>query len=422
MKLGFIRLVTLGVALLVAGCSDSTSPTGLSPGLAILDAEHGDEGSHFYFLPPMVPNPGATGVFDTTQPAVVEICEWTVLDCAPTITEFSVDAGTINVSVEDEHYKALWHAGDFNLDLTKLYRIRVFVGAHELGYADVQPVDNGKALKNLDTEEVIGLVDDRTLPIKFRIEEGALGTIIDATAMTAPTFSVGGVGSFATDTPVVEILTPGIYSVQEASGGVHLFEITATGQVSYEAAKEPFFDGLGTSKLTLVGYSVDIDATAMSAGGFSIGGIGGFSSTTVQSFTSLPGTKSIEEGSEGVHFFEVTEADTIGYEAAKEPFFDGSGTSQLTLVGFSIDIDATALGPEEFSLGGVGLFSTDSVQTVIMLPGGPLTGDKSFSHPDVGLFFYEVDDDGLLEYEVSLDAILSGRGTNTLAVTPAVAP
>ena len=105
MKLGFIRLVTLGVALLVAGCMDSTSPTDLSPGLVILDAEHGDEGSHFYFLPPLVPDPGATGIFDATQPAVVEICEWTGLDCALTITELSVDAGTINVSVEDEHYR-----------------------------------------------------------------------------------------------------------------------------------------------------------------------------------------------------------------------------------------------------------------------------------------------------------------------------
>ena len=418
MKLGFIRLVTLGVALLVAGCMDSTSPTDLSPSLVILDAEHGDEGSHFYFLPPMVPNPGATGVFDATQPAVVEICEWTGLDCALTITELSVGAGTITVSVEDEHYLALWHAGDFNLDLTKLYRIRVFVGAKELGFADVQPVSNGSGLKNIETGEVIGLIDNRTLPIKFRIEEGALGTIIDATAMTASAFSIGGIGTFSSDTPVVFDLVPGTYSVQEGSGGVHEFEITATGQVSYAAAKEPFFDGLGTPKLTLVGYSVDIDATAMTAGLFSIGGIGVFTTDTVRTLTSLPGVKSIQEGSGGVHLFEVTEADTIGYEAAKEPFFDGSGTSQLTLVGFSINIDATALGSSDFSLGGVGLFSTNAVHSVIMLPGGPPAGDKSFGHSDA-TFLFEVQENGLLEYAVSLNAFVSGRGTNTLTVTPA---
>ena len=142
MKLRFTGPVSLACVLLAAGCTEISSPTGptdLSPSLAILDAEHGDEGSHFYFLPPLVPNPSATGVFDATQPAVVEICEWTASACALTISEFSVAAGTINVSDEDEHYLALWHAGDFELDLTKLYRIRVLVGQRELGYADVQP-------------------------------------------------------------------------------------------------------------------------------------------------------------------------------------------------------------------------------------------------------------------------------------------
>ena len=120
MRLRLIRLATLGGALLVAGCMDSSSPTGLSPNLAILDAEHGDEGSHFYLLPPLVPDPGATGVFDATQPAVVEICELTGSVCALTITQFSVGAGTITISLEDEAYLALWHARDFELDLTNV--------------------------------------------------------------------------------------------------------------------------------------------------------------------------------------------------------------------------------------------------------------------------------------------------------------
>ncbi len=306
-KLGFIRLVTLGSALLVAGCMDGSSPTDLSPDLVILDAEHGDDGSHFYFLPPMVPNPGATGVFDASQPAVVEVCEWTGSDCALAITDFSVGAGTITVSVEDEHYLALWHAGDFALDLAKLYRIGVFVGAQELGFADVQPVANGGGLKNVETGEVIGLVDNRTLPIKFRIEEGAIdeGITIDATAMTAPTFAIGGIGSFPSATPKVLDLAPGLYSVQESSGGVHDFEITAAGLVSYAATKEPFLDGLGTSQLTLVGYSVEIDATAMTAGQYAIGGVGLSPSATVGTFTVLPGVKSVQELSGGVHEFSV---------------------------------------------------------------------------------------------------------------------
>jgi len=393
---------------------DSSSPTDLSPDLVIFDAEHGDEGSHFYFLPPMVPNPGTTGVFDANQPAAVEVCEWTGSDCVlPAITDFSVGAGTVSVSVEDEHYLALWHAGDFALDLTKFYRISVFVGPQELGYADVQPVANGGGLKNIETGVTIGLVDNRTLPIKFRIEEGALGIAIDATALTATTFFLGGIGGFLSATPVVLDLAPGTYTVEDGSGGVHEFEITGTGLVGYAAEKEPFFDGLGTSQLTLVGYDVIIDAIALSSPIYIIGGIGVVTpGATVDTITFLPGVKEIQDGSGGVHEFEVTETGVVTYAVEKEPFFDGSGTSQLTLVGYSIDIDATALVAPTFALSGVASFSKTSVQAVVMLP-----GIKFFSSTDA-TFVFEIQDDGLLEYDTSLDVILSGRGTNILTVTP----
>ncbi len=117
-----------------------------------------------------------------------------------------------------------------------------------------------------------------------------------------------------------------------------------------------------------------------------------------------------------MHEFEVDETGLVTYAAAKEPFFDGLGTSQLTLVGYSIGIDATALTSGSFSIGGVDVFPTTALHTLIMLP-----GIKSLSSAEA-TFDFEVEEDGLLEYEVSLDAILSGRGTNTLTVTPAVAP
>ena len=418
MKLRFVMSVTLAGAVLAAGCTGITTPTeptDVLPGLLIWDAEHGDEGSHFYFLPPMVPNPGATGIFDTTQPVAVQICEWTDSVCADTISEFSVQAGTITVSVEDEHYLALWHAGDFALDTTKVYRIRVLVGQQELGYADVQPVGNASALKNLETGEVIGLVDDRTLPIKLRIEEGALGITIDGTALTVDRFAVGGIGLFLTTTPHVLDLAPGPYTVNDLSGGIHAFEVTATGDISYATEKEPYFDGAGTSQLTLVGYDVTIDATALTPPNFFIGGIGGFPSATVATLTFLPGVKNVQDGSGEKHFFEVTEAGTVGYEAAKEPFFDGSGTAQLTLVGYSVIIDATAL-TGSFSIGGTGSFSTTVTHTITTVP-----GNKSFSSTDVS-FVYEVRADGLLDYEASLDVILSGRNTTTLTVQPGEGP
>ena len=404
MKLRFVRPITLGGALLVAGCMDNPSPTDLSPSLLIVDAEHGDDGSHFYFLPPMVPNPGATGVFDATQPAVVEVCELIDEgpDCEETITVFSVDDGTIDVSVEDEHYLALWHAGDFVLELDKLYRISVFVGAQELGYADVEPVANGSGLKNIDTGEVIGLVDNRTLPIKFRIEEGAIdeGITIDATALSAPTFSIGGVGggSFSTDTPQVLDLAPGVYSVGESSSAnTHEFVVTATGVVT-EA--EPFLDGSGTT-LTLVGYDVSIDATVLTAPTYSIGGGVGseFSTDTVGTFTFLPGVKSIgEKSSADTHAFEVT---GTGEVTETVPFLNGTGTT-LTVIGYPIEIDAGEMPDGSFfSVGGLGGFLSDDPVSFIFLP-----GVKSIEDDSENNYEFEVLFGGSLAYDPCLEPSL----------------
>ncbi len=483
MKLGFIRLVTLGSALLVAGCMDGSSPTDLSPDLVIFDAEHGDDGSHFYFLPPMVPDPGATGVFDATLPAVVEICELIGVgpNCAATIVEFSVGAGTIDVS--GDHYHANWHAGDFNLDLTQLYRISVFVGAQELGFADVQPVANGGGLKNVETGVVIGLVDNRTLPIKFRIEEGARvgslkviknsdadggfgftgsGTIggftlntTGAPAATAmqmfgldpqvtytvteslnPNFDLasasctledgtvtGTAGGTAVTGIVIEpaktttctftnTLKPGSLKVIKnsdqdgsfeftGSGGVSSFTLNTTGAPAATAMQtftgldatvnidltetlNPAFDfvsavcateggiptGAGgpavtgidiepgkttTCTFTNTRSGITIDATAVTASTFSIGGIGSFPSDTPKVLDLAPGLYTVQESSGGVHDFEITATGLVSYAASKEPFFDGLGTSQLTLVGYSVDIDATAMTAGQYAIGGLGL-------------------------------------------------------------------
>ena len=128
-----------------------------------------------------------------------------------------------------------------------------------------------------------------------------------------------------------------------------------------------------------------------------------------------PGTYSVQDGTglTGVHLFEVTEAGEVSYAAEKEAYFDGLGTSQLTLVGYSVTIDATALVASMFALDGIGSLSTDVVQTLTTLP-----GSKGFSSTDVEFDFEVQEENGLLDYEASLDAILFGRGTNILTVTP----
>ena len=81
--------LAMSLVVLVAACQDSTEPPGSlelgGPLASISDALHNSGNQFFFFLPPMVPNPNATGVFDGSLAPEVEICEWTGSSCAASL-------------------------------------------------------------------------------------------------------------------------------------------------------------------------------------------------------------------------------------------------------------------------------------------------------------------------------------------------
>ena len=197
------RLLALSVLAIALACQDRSSPTeprGLSvptgPAGAISDGAHGGN-PDFFFLPPMVSNPVGNqnyeaGRFNATlgPRLTIEICRLqaapvdangnpVATDCAtgvPLVKKF--EAGTVGLqgSAPDGHYQVQWKTRESNLDVTKYYRIKILVegSTTPLGFADIDPMDNKSHLKNARTGEVIALIDDSTLPIKFRIENSAL--------------------------------------------------------------------------------------------------------------------------------------------------------------------------------------------------------------------------------------------------------
>lgn len=183
-----LAILTLALAFL-AGCSDESrqplAPAGAPtpPSFDIADGAHGGNG-HFYFLPPMVPAPSYSGTFDGSLEPWVEICVWSTVahSCGANLETFTMTTGSgserVRVNPTDELYIVNWHTGyileDFPLGADEVYRIRVLVGMRELGHADVQVAASMRDLKTVDRDEFVPLKDGRTLPIKFRIEEGAL--------------------------------------------------------------------------------------------------------------------------------------------------------------------------------------------------------------------------------------------------------
>ena len=184
----------------VAACTgDVTAPSGAGgadPAQTISDAAHSGAVPGFYFLPPMVPAPSFSGTFDGGLQPTVQICEMAGAVCGPVIAQYTTTSGTGGelVTVGASSYQVSWHTNQFNLDPAKTYRISVYVGTFLLGFADVDVVSSGKELKNVDTQQYIPLQDDRTLPIKFRIETGIAGQVI--VSPDSASIPVGGTQQF----------------------------------------------------------------------------------------------------------------------------------------------------------------------------------------------------------------------------------
>lgn len=172
-------------------CSIGDAPTEPrfwnDPRRAISDGAH-QGNTHFYFLQPMVAAPSYSGSSDADASPTVAICKWDAGAgaCESMIAVFSMAEGTgserLRYDASGEKFEVNWHTdrcldGPCTLSSASTYRLRVLIGATELGHADVVVGANAQQLKNVNTNEFIPLVNGRTLPVKFRIEVGAVALI-----------------------------------------------------------------------------------------------------------------------------------------------------------------------------------------------------------------------------------------------------
>ena len=180
-------------ALALAACQRE-NPAGLQtpehagpPSFLIADGAHGGGNNpDFFFLPPMVPNPNQSpnwdaDAFDPNLAPSVSICELNAT------TEAQVNAGApckpgevtytfggsspTSVALRGDHYQLDWVVPN---SANVFYRIKVKVGSIQLGFADIETAANQKGLRNVNTGDLVTLTEGQTLPIKFRIESGAL--------------------------------------------------------------------------------------------------------------------------------------------------------------------------------------------------------------------------------------------------------
>ena len=165
------------------------------PTADIFDGAHSGGNPHVFFLPPAVAQPSFSGTFDPTLSPEVEICEYdSQTGCSAVIADYTATTGpgseTVRLDQSDQLYIVNWKTSEFTLADDRIYRIIIRVAGYTVGSADVEVMDNAQNLKNVDTQQYIALTDDRTLPIKFRLEQGMVVSL--SISPNPGTVTVGG--------------------------------------------------------------------------------------------------------------------------------------------------------------------------------------------------------------------------------------
>jgi hypothetical protein len=182
---------------LAAACGDGRTPLSPvasprapsapgGPSATIYDAAHAAPDSKFYFLPPMVRNPhDDASAADSMLSPIVEVCELTPGNvCGRLIDRFGPTSN--NVRWLGNHFSVNFQAAAYTLDVTRRLRATVLVNDRVMGWADIVVGTTARDFTTVDGNEYVTVTTSQTLPIKFRIDRGAVGEL----KLTPPTRTV----------------------------------------------------------------------------------------------------------------------------------------------------------------------------------------------------------------------------------------
>lgn len=172
-------LFPVAALLLLAACQDSSPLTLPESGAFRASGASAASGAnpHFSFLSPLSKTSGGSGVFNPHLAPVATVCEQVGSDCVER-ARWTLSGGSggerLRVSLEDEHYHVNWHPRAFATATGVTYRVRVTIGTARLGEIGVAFAANQKDAKQVEAQGLVALPQARTVPVKFRIEQGAV--------------------------------------------------------------------------------------------------------------------------------------------------------------------------------------------------------------------------------------------------------
>ena len=255
---------------------------------------------------------------------------------------------------------------------------------------------------------------------------------IDATQLSAIFFNIPGITPAQQPTQQNDLekriwpMEPGAYKIYVV-GQAYDFTLTEQGVIGYDEKLDisngGYFAGLGTARLQLLGYPVEIIAEQLSSPRIIYPDItpDWVSTKILQSFRLLPGTYGFRPSDSWASVvYQVTQDGKIGYDADldvnNDGCFAGLGTTRLQLLGYSVEIIAESLSSPRIIYTDV---TPDWVSTQIPQLFQLLPGIYRFQPSDSpALVVYQVTPDGKIGYDADLDAnnggCFTGLGTTRL--------
>jgi Tol biopolymer transport system component len=200
--------VTILLATVFAAACERDGPVSplrpAGPLMEISDASRDAGKVHFYFLPPMAAQPDHAGSFDASvlPHVVVQVCELRADGCAEVARFTAEGKGLERVSTSEffEHYLAIWRTDGPTVRVGVTYRAIVLAARTALGYADVKVVRTVREARSIDRTRYAVAVKGLPLPIRFRIETGAVfpigpagGSVTAAAGVVQLDFPAGAV-------------------------------------------------------------------------------------------------------------------------------------------------------------------------------------------------------------------------------------
>lgn len=244
----------------------------------------------------------------------------------------------------------------------------------------------------------------------------ALAVTIDATALTPPTFRVLTVtGPLSTAAAQTLELDPGEYVFSDEANGIFSFVVDAGGLVTYNPTFENFLDGAGTTTLTVRGFDLTFDATALTSPTFRVDHVFyGASTSVIRSATMLPSDyNALGDAASNDILFHVDYNGNFQVVSGSEDYMFGAGTPNLVIRGFDFTVDARALSSPRFQiLNIVPVVSTGTVRSVTGIPGGNYEFYDVLGHS----FLFAIDPDGAVRYNAAYESFLDGAGSAGLVV------